>query len=75
METRWRLDQENLARTRTKTWRETGGDCLGGVLLSHGLENVLHLLTLLLGQVVGSDPFLQELQATLLLSNPKTEIQ
>lgn len=75
METRWRLDQENLARKRPKFSGKIGRDCLGGVLLPHGLENVLHLLTLLLGQVVGSDPFLQELQATLLLTNPGTEIQ
>ena len=65
----------NFGAKATKIWREMSGDCLGGVLLPHGLENVLHLLTLLLGQVVGSDPFLQELQATLLLTNPGTEIQ
>lgn len=42
-----------------------------GGLLPHGLENCLHLLPLLLGQVVGSDSLLQELQTTLLLANPK----
>ena len=42
-----------------------------GGLLPHGLENCLHLLPLLLGQVVGSDSLLQELQTTLLLANPR----
>merc|ERR1740128_1065420 len=62
----------------TKIWRmameEQGVDkerLDGGlsVLLPHGLEHVLHLLPLLLGEVVRSDPLLQELQASLFLTD------
>ena len=38
-------------------------EVLGGGLLPHGLQHGLHLLPLPLGQVVGPDPLLQELQA------------
>ena len=51
--------------------KEQGDTKSSGGLLPHGLENGLHLLPLLLGQVVGSDSLLQELQTTLLLANPK----
>merc|ERR1740129_2071313 len=41
------------------------------LLLSHGLEDSLHLLPLLLGEVVGADPLLEELKAPLLLADPE----
>ena len=41
------------------------------LLLSHGLEDGLHLLPLLLGQVMRADPLFEELQASLLLSDSK----
>lgn len=44
---------------------------LGGGLLPHGLDDGLHLLPLPLGEVVGPDPLLQELQAPLLLTDPQ----
>jgi hypothetical protein len=55
--------------------RETSGERLrkqrlGGGLLPHGLEDVLHLLPLPLGEVVAAQPLLQELQAPLLLTDP-----
>ena len=44
---------------------------LGGGLLSLGLEHGLHLLPLALGEVVGADALLQELEAPLLLADPE----
>ena len=40
------------------------------MLLPHGLEDGLHLLPLPLGEVVGPNPLLQELQAPLLFTDP-----
>ena len=62
-----RILLENPGKVRT-IWREI---CLGGSLLSHGLEDALHLLPLPLGKVVGANTLLQELQATLFLSDPE----
>merc|ERR1719347_2209760 len=50
---------------------ETTKSSLSCCLLPHGLEHSLHLLSLPLGKVVGTNPLLQELQAPLLLANPE----
>ena len=52
--------------------KKQGEGDLSRRLLPHGLQHVLHLLPLLLGEVVRADPLLQELQATLLLTDPGT---
>merc|ERR1719495_182123 len=62
---KWRIFLSSFISLPPRT--KTGAVGLGVVLLPHGLEDRLHLLPLLLGQVVGTDPLLQELQATLLL--------
>ena len=49
--------------------KEMFGTKLSGRFLPHGLEHSLHFFPLLLGQIVRSDSFLQEFQATLLLTN------